>query len=65
MYIKQASIQHQCFVYDFGINAPRWKSTNLIPIQLSDTVGSVVIYNTQLPQGVCLDDSSVFPIVGG
>jgi hypothetical protein len=65
MYIKQASIQHQCFVYDFGINAPRWKSTNFVPIQLSDTIGKVVVYNTQLPQGVCLDDSSVFPVSVG
>jgi Secretion system C-terminal sorting domain len=61
-YIKQAFIQHQCFVYDFGTASPKWKSTNLVPIQLSDTVGKVVFYNTQLPLGVCLDDSSVFPV---
>jgi hypothetical protein len=65
MYIKQSFIQHQCFVYDFSIAAPKWNSTNLIPVHLTDTVGIVTIYNTQLPQGVCLDDISMFPISPG
>ncbi|HNJ64163.1 MAG TPA: hypothetical protein PLK16_12625, partial [Saprospiraceae bacterium] len=64
-YIKKAYLQHQCFVYDVGIAAPAWKATNLIPFTMTDTIGTVVIYNSLLPQGVCLDNSTVFPIAPG
>jgi hypothetical protein len=64
-YIRNSYLQHECFVYDFNLDAPKWKSTNIIQFQMTDTVDTVVIYNSQLPQGICLDDSSVFPIAMG
>ena len=63
-YINHVTVHHECLVFDSTKLYSTWRPTNPISFQLADTVGQVTVYNSQLPQGVCID-SNAFPVSPG
>jgi hypothetical protein len=60
-FINHVTVHHECLVFDSTKLYSTWRPTNPISFQLADTVGQVTVYNSQLPQGVCID-SNAFPV---